>query len=193
MINIKNITKLAVIGIMVAPAAFAQGYPNVVHDNNGNITRNTFENCVVSNFTSANDECAGELPKPNLRYLSKEWRNVYFDFNRSTLNVREKAKLDELSRIIADSQEVESVDLTGYADKVGNTAYNKRLSMKRAQTVRSYLSTKGLKTRNVSVEAMGEAQSTKDCGYVEGTKATAEQIACLAEDRRVEIILNFIK
>jgi len=194
MIQIKNVTKLAVLGALLAPAAFAaEGFPNVVKDNNAHIVRNTFENCVVSNFTSPNDECTGQMGTPDLRNLSKEWKNVYFDFNKSTLNVKEKGKLDQLSKIITDSKEVKNVDLAGYADVVGNAAYNKRLSMKRAQTVKSYLAGKGLKTRKVKIEAMGEAQPLTNCGYVEGKKATAEQIACLAEDRRVEISLNFIK
>ena len=178
---------------MIAPAAFAQGFPRVVKDTNGHIVRNSFNNCVVSNFTAANNECTGEMAKPDLRNLSKEWRNVYFDFNKSTLNAKEKAKLDELSGVIKSSKEVENVDLAGYADIVGNTAYNKRLSLKRAQTVKSYLATKGLKTRKVKVEGMGETQPVTNCGYVDGKKATAEQIACLAEDRRVEIFLNFVK
>lgn len=194
MINLKNVTKLAVIGALIAPAAFAQtaGFPNAVKDNNGHVVRNTFENCVVSNFTSPQDEC-GALGTPNLRNLSKAWKNVYFDFNKSTLNAKEKAKLDQLSKVIVESKEVENVDLAGYADVVGNTSYNKRLSMKRAQTVKSYLASKGLKTRKVKVEGLGESQPVTNCGYKEGTKATAEQIACLAEDRRVEITLNFVK
>jgi outer membrane protein OmpA-like peptidoglycan-associated protein len=188
-----NITKLAVIGVMIAPAAFADGFQRVVPNTHGNISRNTFNNCVVSTFTSPNDECTGQLGKPDIYNLSKEWRNVYFDFNRSTLNVKEKAKLDQLSQVILDSKEVQNVDLTGYADVVGNASYNKRLSMKRAQTVKSYLAKKGLKTRKVKIEGLGESTPVTNCGYADGTKATAEQIACLAEDRRVEIKLNFIK
>lgn len=193
MITIKKITLLAAVGAMIAPAAFAAGFPNVVKDNNKHITRNTFNNCVVSTFTSANNECTGEMGKPDLHNLSKEWRNVYFDFNKSTLNKTEKAKLDQLSKVIRDSKEVENVDLVGYADVVGNAAYNKRLSMKRAQTVKSYLAVKGLKTRKVRVEGLGESKPVTDCGYNDGQKATKDQIACLAEDRRVEIMLNFIK
>lgn len=195
MIKIKNVTRLAMIGAVIATSAFAGPgpYQEVVHDTNRHIVRNTFNNCVVTRWTSDVNECEGMAAKPDLHSLSKEWRNVYFDFNKSTLNAKEKAKLDELSRIIVASKEVENVDLTGYADVVGNTAYNKRLSLKRAQTVRSYLATKGLRTRNVKVEAMGESQPVTNCGYQEGRKATAEEIACLAEDRRVEIELNFIK
>ena len=194
MTNLKKATQLAVIGAMIAPAAFAGQFNNVVTNTHSNIAYNTFGNCVVSTFTSeATDPCTGQMAKPELRNLAKEWRNVYFDFNKSTLNAKEKAKLDQLSKLIVESKEVENVDLTGYADVVGNAAYNKRLSMKRAQTVKSYLATKGLKTRKVKIEGLGESKPMTDCGYTDGQKASAEQIACLAEDRRVEIFLNFIK
>jgi len=186
----KKATILAIVGAMMAPAAFAGEFNDVVKNTHGNIAHNTFGNCVITKWTSNTDECAGKAP--SLRNLSKEWKNVYFDFNKSTLNVKEKAKLDQLSKMITDSKEVQNVDLTGYADVVGNTAYNKRLSLKRAQTVKSYLAAKGLKTRNVKVQGLGESSNAK-CGYTDGKKATAEQIACLAEDRRVEIILNFVK
>lgn len=191
MINLKKIALIATVSAVIAPAAFAENQ-RVVPNTHENITRNTFNNCVLSTFTSANNECTGEMAKPDVRNLSKEWRNVYFDFNKSTLNVKEKAKLDQVSKLIIDSKEVKNVDLTGYADLVGNSAYNKRLSLKRAQTVKSYLAAKGLKTRNVKIEGLGETGGST-CGYKDGTKATAAQIACLAEDRRVEIILNFIK
>jgi outer membrane protein OmpA-like peptidoglycan-associated protein len=192
MINLKKASVLALVGAMLAGGASAAQFPRTVDDTNKHIVRNTFGNCVVSTFTSDNNECTGEMAHPDLRNLSKEWRNVYFDFNKSTLNTKEKGKLDSLSKIIRDSKEVKDVDLKGYADVVGNTAYNKRLSLKRAQTVKSYLAVKGLKTRNVKVEGLGES-SNAHCGYVEGKKATKEQIACLAEDRRVEIFLNFVK
>ncbi len=193
MTYLKKATLLAVVGAVVAPAAFAGQFQEVVKNTNKNIARNTFGNCVVTKWTANFNECTGESAKADLHNLSKEWRNVYFDFNKSTLNVTEKAKLDQVSKLIVDSKEVSSVDLTGYADVVGNAAYNKRLSLKRAQTVKSYLAAKGLKTRNVKVEGMGEGKPLTSCGYTDGKKATATQIACLAEDRRVEIFLNFIK
>ena len=192
MINFKKATLLVAIAAMMAPAAFAGQFQDTVHSTNKNIARNTFGNCVVTKWTSDHNECTGETAKPDVRNLSKEWRNVYFDFNKSTLNAKEKAKLDEVSKVIIASKEVKNVDLRGYADIVGNTAYNKRLSLKRAQTVKSYLAVKGLKTRNVKVEGLGESSNAK-CEYTPGKKATPEQIACLAEDRRVEIFLNFIK
>lgn len=187
MINFKKACLLATVGAMIAPAAMAGMAHDVVTDARKNIVMNTFNNCVITKWESDHDECG--LPS-NLRSLSKEQLTVYFDFNKSTLNSKEKSKLDGLSKIIVSSKEVESVDLVGFADKIGNEDYNKRLSTKRAETVKSFLAAKGLKTRKVKVEGMGESKPVTNC---DENASRAEQISCLAADRRVEIELNFVK
>lgn len=191
MINLKKACVLATVGALFAPAAFAAGsYHDVVTDARKNVVFNTHGNCVVTKWESNVDECSGKMVMRDLRQLSKEQRTVYFDFNKSTLNSGEKGKLDQLSKLMVASKEVESVDLVGYADMIGNASYNKRLSTKRAETVKSYLATKGMKTRKVRVEGMGEAKSVTKC---DSNMARKDLIACLAEDRRVEIELNFVK
>lgn len=188
MINLKKASLMAAVGVMLAPAAFAAtaSYHDVVHDARGNIVLSTNGNCVETQWESRTNACTGKGKDIRSR-LSKEERTVYFDFNKSTLNQKEKAKLGEVSKIILDSKEVSSVDIVGYADMIGKSSYNKRLSTKRAQTVKSYLATKGLKTRNVRVEGLGEANSVTHC---DPKMARNELIACLAADRRVEIELN---
>jgi outer membrane protein OmpA-like peptidoglycan-associated protein len=186
MFNVKKASLLAAVGLMLAPAAFAgTAFNDVVKDTGGHITTNTFGNCVITKWTGAADECTG---KSDIRSrLTKEQRTVYFDFNKSTLNTKEKIKLDEVSKIILDSKQVESVNIVGYTDMLGKSSYNKKLSMKRAQTVKSYLATKGLKTRNVVLEGLGSTNSVTKC---ESTMARKDLISCLAGDRRAEIQLN---
>jgi len=191
MINLKKVSLLAVIGAMLVPAAYAADteYHDVVHDVRGNVVTSTDGNCVITQWESKTDECGGApIAKRDVRSrLTKEQRTVYFDFNKSTLNAHEKAKLDSLSKIIIESKQVENVDIVGYADMIGTQSYNKKLSMKRAQTVKAYLAAKGLKTRNVHVEGLGEADSVTHCDPKQDRK---DLIACLAADRRVEIELN---
>jgi outer membrane protein OmpA-like peptidoglycan-associated protein len=186
MINLKKACVLATVGAMLAPAAFAGPYKEVVHSTNGNPVVNTFGNCVITQWDASTNQCG---MRSNLRSLAKEMRTVYFDFNKSTLNAKEKAKLDDLSKMILASKEVESVDIVGFADQIGDANYNKRLSVKRAETAKAYLAAKGLKTRKVRVQGMGESKPVTNCNHAD-RKA---QIACLAEDRRVEIEFNFIK
>ena len=185
MINLKKACVLATVGAMLAPAAFAGAYKDVVHSTNGNPVVNTFGNCVITQWDASSNQCGAT----NLRRLAKEMRTVYFDFNKSTLNSKEKAKLDDLSKLVLASKEVESVDMVGFADSIGDASYNKRLSTKRAETVKAYLASKGLKTRKVRVQGMGETKPVTNCSHSD----RKEQIACLAEDRRVEIEFNFIK
>ena len=91
--------------------------------------------------------------------------------------------------MILDSKEVESVDIVGYADEIGKNSYNKKLSIRRAETVKAYLAAKGLKTRHVRVEGLGATNSVTHC---DSKMPRKELIACLAPDRRVEIELNLI-
>jgi outer membrane protein OmpA-like peptidoglycan-associated protein len=196
MINLKQASILAAVGMMLVPAAgFAadNDLRDVVKDARGNIVTSTDGNCVRTQWTSGADECNGvkAVAKHDIRSrLSKEERTVYFDFNKSTLNATEKSKLDSVSKIILDSKEVESVDIVGYADEIGKSSYNKKLSQKRAATVKAFLAARGLKTHNVRVEGLGEANSLTHCDKKMARKAL---IACLAPDRRVEIELNVTK
>lgn len=188
MITLKKASLLATVALMFAPAAFAGGvYKEVAHDTNGNIIRNTFGNCVVTQWDAKNNECTGE--KSPLE-LTKEMLNVYFDFNKSTLNATEKAKLDIVAKVIKGSKEVANIDIIGYADKIGKNGYNKSLSTKRAQAVRSYLAKKGVKARNVKIVSFGATKPVTNC---DAGLAKKEMIACLAEDRRVEIKVNLKK
>lgn len=185
MINLKKASLLATVSLMLAPvSAFAEVNQHVVHDSNGNIVHNTFNNCVYSTFEANSPEC-GEIAK-----ISEEMLKVYFDFNKSTLNAKEKAKLDKVAKLLLAAKSVESIDIEGYADAIGKDGYNKKLSAKRAATVKAYLAKKGVKTRKVSIKALGSSKPVTKC---DPGMAKAERIACLAEDRRVELKLNMKK
>ena len=190
MSTIKKASLLAAMSLVLAPAAFAgTAYHDVVHDARGNVITSTNGNCVETHWDSKTNQCGATVAvKGDIRSrLTKEQRTVYFDFNKSTLNASEKKKLDQVSKIIIDSKQVENVDIVGYADMIGKPSYNKKLSQKRADTVKAYLAVKGLKTKNVVVEGLGEANSVTNC---DAKLPRKDLINCLAADRRVEIKLN---
>ena len=187
MINLKKVSLLASVSAMLATPVYAGStvFKDVVEDTGGKVVHSTNGNCVITRWENNANEC---VSRNDIRSrLTIEQRTVYFDFNKSTLNAKEKAKLDEVSKIIIDSKEVESVDIVGYADMIGKSSYNKSLSTRRAQTVKSYLATKGLKTRNVNLKGLGETNSVTHCAE---TLPRQDLINCLAADRRVEIELN---
>jgi outer membrane protein OmpA-like peptidoglycan-associated protein len=188
MITAKKACLLATVGALLVPAAaMAADMPTsqkTVKDVVGAAVTSTNGNCVITKWSTSADECKG------LVMLSKEQRTVYFDFNKSTLNASEKAKLDHVAKVIAHSKEVKSVDILGFADKIGKNSYNQALSKRRAETVKSYLSAKGLRTNKVRVEGMGEEKPVTSC---DSNADRASLIACLAADRRVEVMLNIVK
>ncbi|MDE3016129.1 MAG: OmpA family protein [Pseudomonadota bacterium] len=189
MISIKKTSLLAAAFAMLAPfAVFADDNSphDVVKDTGGSIVLSTNGNCVITMWPSSFDECNGHA-RHTFSKLTQEQRTVYFDFNRSTLNAHEKKKLDEVSNILLSSKEVASVDIVGYADVIGKSSYNKLLSLRRAETVRAYLARKGLRTRHVRVEGLGETAAFTHCDPKLPRK---ELVACLAPDRRAEIEVN---
>ena len=102
--------------------------------------------------------------------------DAFFDFNKSALKAEGRAKLDDLvGKIKAISLEV--IISTGHTDSVGGDAYNQKLSVKRAESVKAYLVTKGIEKNRVYTEGKGEKQPVADNKTAEGR----------AKNRRVEI------
>ncbi|NBX02870.1 MAG: hypothetical protein EBR02_02150 [Alphaproteobacteria bacterium] len=192
MMNLKKASLLAAVSVMLVPAAASAngGYKDVVKSTGGDVVRSTNGNCVITKWDANYEECGLSKRDITGKLLTKELRTVYFDFNKSTLSKAETKELNEVSKIVAASKEVESVDIIGYADSIGSSSYNQKLSAKRAATVKSYLSKKGLKTNKVKVEGLGEGSKAKCDHLATKGKASKELISCLAEDRRVEIRLN---
>ncbi|HYR24992.1 MAG TPA: OmpA family protein, partial [Aquabacterium sp.] len=102
--------------------------------------------------------------------------DAFFDFNKSDLKPEGKAKLDDLvSKMSGINLEV--IIAVGHTDSVGKDAYNQKLSVKRADAVKSYLTGKGIPADKVYVEGKGEKQPVAD------NKTEAGR----AKNRRVEI------
>lgn len=54
------------------------------------------------------------------------------------------------------------VELQGHTDSIGSDAFNLRLSDQRAQSVREYLLSKGVGTRQLEAKGYGESQPVAD-------------------------------
>jgi len=185
MIYLKKLSLVvaAIAAIAFTSAANASEYKKVVHDTNGHVVRNTFNNCVLTVWPSASNECAGSG-------LALEDRTVYFEFGKSNLTKDAIVKLDRLAEVVkASGATITKANIFGYADMIGDTDSNKRLSQKRAQVVKGYLSKKGVSTGKADVRAFGEDAPVAKCDGVAAGKAL---IKCLAPNRRVEVELEYL-
>ena len=108
-----------------------------------------------------------------------------FAFNKAVLTKTAKANLDNavIAKLGACAS-VQSVIITGHADRLGSQSYNQKLSEKRASAVQAYLAGKGLKAEHIETMGAGKTQPIKSCDDKLGRKKLIE---CLAPNRRVTI------
>ena len=95
-----------------------------------------------------------------------------------------RAELDGLVAKIKAAGSVDSIKVTGHADKTGNPVSNQKLSLARAKAVAAYLKSKGAKAKSFTTVGMGDIQPVVDCDMKQA-KETLK--TCLAPNRRVEI------
>lgn len=109
--------------------------------------------------------------------------DVLFNFDKSDLTPADRAKLDDLASKIS-ALNLEVVIAIGHTDPLGSSAYNQKLSVRRADSVKSFLVSKGVDANRIYTEGKGESQQVKACGK---NLSRAAMIKCLAPNRRVEI------
>src|SRR5205085_791759 len=83
--------------------------------------------------------------------------DVLFDFDKSVVKPEGKAKLDDLAAKIR-GVNLEVVIAIGHTDSIGSDAYNQQLSVRRAESVKAYLVSKGIEANRVYTEGKGEKQ-----------------------------------
>src|SRR5579883_163622 len=85
-----------------------------------------------------------------------DWEEINFEFNSSVLTdgFPSLLRLAELLQKHPDYK----VRVTGHTDVIGSNRYNERLGMRRAETVRDFLTKYGAAQGQVTVETRGKAQ-----------------------------------
>lgn len=102
--------------------------------------------------------------------------DAFFDFDKAVLKPEGKAKLDDLADKVKGIT-LEVIIAVGHTDSVGSDAYNQKLSEKRSEAVKAYLTSKGIEASRVYTEGKGKKQPVADNKSAEGR----------AKNRRVEI------
>jgi outer membrane protein OmpA-like peptidoglycan-associated protein len=100
------------------------------------------------------------------------------------LTAEGKKGLNELADKIKAAGKIDTIRVTGHADKTGKASYNMNLSLARARSVADYLKSKGVKAAKFITAGKGDTQPVKDCDM---KLPKAELVACLQPNRRVEI------
>lgn len=112
--------------------------------------------------------------------------DALFAFDSSSLRAGAETALDDLVEKVKAHDVNASIMIAGYTDRLGSAAYNQRLSLARAQTVRGYLVRNGIQADRIRVAGHGAANPVSHCGKL----PKAELIDCLQPDRRVEVTVG---
>jgi outer membrane protein OmpA-like peptidoglycan-associated protein len=134
------------------------------------------------------DAAAAMASLEQVAKVKEESRGTVITLDGSVLFVSGKAellpiarrKLDEVAKVLNDTNSDQQISVEGYTDSQGSDDFNQRLSQDRADAVRSYLVQQGVPSQRITAVGKGEASPIASNDTAEGR----------ANNRRVEIVLG---
>jgi len=103
-------------------------------------------------------------------------KGVNFVTGSNMLTVESKVVLDDVAKTLKKNAGL-NVEVAGYTDDRGNAGFNQRLSLKRAQAVKSYLESAGVNATQMTARGYGEDEPIADNSNSQGRE----------QNRRVEL------
>jgi outer membrane protein OmpA-like peptidoglycan-associated protein len=89
-------------------------------------------------------------------------QNVYYDLDRSEIRPDARPALDELAVLMRKYPEI-SVITSSHCDSRASESYNRALSIRRAESSKSYLISRGISSSRVKVEYYGKTRLVNRC------------------------------
>jgi len=208
---------LAVLGNGVANAAPTT--PGYLTDSSGKIWKNSYGECWKSGMWTpamAIPECDPNLvkkepkkvveapaaepapapapvavgpDKPAFETITLQAETL-FAFDKAVIHPEGKQHLNtEVVTKMKQYPQVESILVTGHADRIGTDAYNHDLSARRAAAVKNYLVGEGIEGSRIQSASKGEHEPVVACSEVKGRESSKNKplIACLQPNRRVVV------
>jgi OOP family OmpA-OmpF porin len=119
--------------------------------------------------------------------------DVLFGFDRATVTPLGKRALDKFATEL-NGVAYDHITIEGHTDRIGKQVYNEKLSLQRADAVKTYLVSLGTITANkVTTVGKGSSEPMTNVGECKGIQTSKEVIACLEPDRRVKIDVSGTK
>ena len=112
----------------------------------------------------------------SLEQVSIKLNNIYFDFDKYDLKPESFVELDRVYKFLIDNPDV-IIEISAHTDSRGSDEYNLELSQKRAESVVSYLLSKGIEPGRLIAKGYGESNPIATNDTEEG----------MSENRRVEM------
>ena len=106
---------------------------------------------------------------------------VQFAFDRADVLPESNGLLGEVAVMLKDNPQIELLQIEGHTDTMGKADYNRKLSQRRAESVRAFLASAGIASGRTVAKGFGPDRPVADNGTDEGKE----------KNRRVEF--NIIK
>jgi len=113
--------------------------------------------------------------------------DVLFGFDRATVSPAGKRELDKFTTEL-NGVDYDHITIEGHTDRIGTKPYNEKLSLQRADAVKTYLVSRGVvSAEKITTVGKGSSAPITDVGACKGIHTSAAVIACLEPDRRVDL------
>ncbi|MFA5298677.1 MAG: OmpA family protein, partial [Lutibacter sp.] len=142
------------------PAGAVVDTHGVSVDKNNNGMADSSESYLDNTYVRKDENVAqGDLLA---KLLNDGYISVFFDFDSSKVKTASsKNAINFIATYLKDNSS-QNIELLGYADEVGTTAYNNKLSEKRAEAVKSALVKTGVDAGRITIKGQGEVTDNVD-------------------------------
>lgn len=87
---------------------------------------------------------------------------IYYDFNKSAIRTGDARELDALAKLMLDYPTME-IEMVAHTDSRGSEEYNLELSLRRAESAKKYLVSRGVSENRIQALGRGESQLRNSC------------------------------
>ena len=89
-------------------------------------------------------------------------QKIHFEFNKWVIRPVSFSILDDVVEVLKKNPQIKKIKVEGHTDSIGSDAYNMRLSLRRANSVREYLIQKGIEADRLIAAGYGESRPIAD-------------------------------
>ena len=141
------------------------------YDNDLDGVPDSLDKCPDVAGVRENDGCPQSAPQqPAVKEIKRGrliLKGVEFKASSADLVAESYQKLDDVFESLKAFPQVK-IEISGYTDNTGNAAANKKVSLRRAETVRAYLILRGLDPPRITAVGRGGEDPVADNGSPEG-------------------------
>lgn len=108
-------------------------------------------------------------------------RGIHFDFDKATIRPSSAKLLDEIATTLKNNI-IWTLSITGHTDSIGDPGYNRKLSLRRAESVRAALVKRGISAGRLTVAGAGASVPIGNNKTLEG-RAQNRRVVLARTDR----------